>query len=86
MILTTFTLIELATASVAVLGALGVCLVRVIGQTEQSRCSKVNCFCLSCDREPPIQMNIPSQITPHQLELIEHNSDFDEALQTIPRK
>jgi len=60
MILTPFGIIELTTASVAILGALGVCLTRVIGQTEQSRCSKIDCLCIKCDRDvPPISSPIP---------------------------
>ena len=60
MILTPFGIIELTTASVAILGALGLCLVRVIGQTEQSRCSKIDCLCIKCDRDvPPAPSPIP---------------------------
>ncbi len=85
MILTTFTIIELATASVAVLGALGMCLVRVIGQAEQSRCSKISCCCLKCDRQPPEEFKDFSQTeltSPPQ----QGNTDFDEALNSVPRK
>jgi len=85
-ILTTFTIIELATASVAILGAFGMCLVRVIGQAEQSRCSKINCCCLTCDRTPPETFtDISAGIT--ETELVEQSSDFDGALSdNISRK
>lgn len=89
MILTTFTIIELATASVAVLGALGMCLTRVIGQAEQSRCSKISCCCLNCDRQPHDEFTDFSQSAPASLEITERkegNSDFDEALNSVPRK
>ena len=82
-IITTFTIIELATASVAILGAFGMCLVRVIGQMEQSRCSKINCCCLKCDRIPPNELaDISADITEPELT---DTSDFGEALQSIPR-
>jgi len=89
MILTTFTIIELATASVAVLGALGMCLTRVIGQAEQSRCSKISCCCLKCDRQPHDEFTDLSQSAPTSLEITERkegNTDFDEALNSVPRK
>ena len=89
-IITAFGIIELATASVAILGAFGMCLTKVIGQTEQSKCTNISCCCIKCDRDPSIQnVELPRQepirVNDIQTE-IQGQSDFDEALNTIPRK
>ena len=44
---------ELSVAIPLVLGALAMCLVRTIAQTEQSRCTRLDCLCCHLVREPP---------------------------------
>ncbi len=58
MILSAFNIIELTTATVAILGALGLCCTRILAQAEQSRCNQINMCCLKCDREVP-QIVVP---------------------------
>eukprot|EP01051_Picozoa_sp_SAG22_P001582 SAG22_NODE_63_length_23302_cov_17.506551_14_plen_59_part_00 len=36
----------------------------VIKQLEQSRCSKINCLCVKCDRSPPTEDEPPAENKP----------------------
>ena len=49
---------ELSIAAAAILGALGMCLTKCIAQTEQSRCTKLDCMCchLERDTEHPVEV------------------------------
>lgn len=51
-------LTELSIAISAVLGALALCLTKCIAQTEQSRCTKLDCLCchLERDTEHPVEI------------------------------
>tara|TARA_R110000744_G_scaffold229703_1_gene347756 strand:- start:144 stop:380 length:237 start_codon:yes stop_codon:yes gene_type:complete len=51
-----YTLTDLGVFICAIIGSVGICLVKVIFQIENSRCSDVNCCCLTLKR------NIDSKI------------------------
>ncbi len=45
-----YTLTDLGVFICAIIGSVGICLVKVIFQIENSRCSDVNCCCLTLKR------------------------------------
>lgn len=53
-----FTIDQLSFFIIGVSAAVGTCLVKIIGQVEQSRCTNINCCCWRCDRTPTDTLEI----------------------------
>ncbi len=73
-ILSTFTIIEVATAVVAIVGSFGVCMAK-------SRCSKISACGMNCERE--VIKKEPEKETELPISRSSSSSDFDNAL-TVP--
>jgi hypothetical protein len=54
---------ELSLAVASVLGALALCLVKCIAQTEQSRCTKLDCLCCHLERDTTEPVEVVTEAT-----------------------